>query len=498
MDLAEYARHDATSLAELVARREVSPQELLATLDARLTRDNPRLNAVIRHDLAEAEAQVATLPDGPFRGVPFLVKELGMLREGRPLGFGTALLQNLPAPHDSELVRRYRRAGLLVAGATNTPELGLCPYTEPVVHGPTRNPWQPELSPGGSSGGSAAAVAAGIVPMASANDGGGSIRIPASHCGLFGFKPSRGLMPMGPDIGQAWHGLVQPHALTRSVRDSAALLDASAGTDCGAPYAAPAGDGFLAATRRPPPRLRVALLRDNPLGGTLHPDCVAAVDDAARLLAGLGHHVEEARPAFDADTFCRAYLHVVAAEARHAIEWICELAGERPALRHFEPATWAMGLLGKNLSAPQFVAAYTQLDQLARRLGRFFEHWDVLLSPTVAQPPLPTGALQPGSMQTAMIRMLSPLGELPFSHNPLFVGMMEEESRKLFAQMPFTPMFNASGQPAISVPLYWNDAGLPVGVQLASAMGRDALLMALAAQLEQARPWFERRPPGFE
>ncbi len=492
--LQDYRRYDALELAELIRNRDVSAEELLETALAEIGRCNPQVNAVNRLYAEEARQQIARgLPDGVFRGVPFLLKELLATCQGQPIGAGNRLLQSIRAPRDSELVKRFRAAGLVIAGRTSTPELGLTPYTEPKVGGAVRNPWNPALTSGGSSGGSAAAVAAGMVPAASGGDGGGSIRIPASYCGLFGLKPSRGRNPLGPDLGVPWHGLVQEHVLTRSVRDSAAFLDVTHGVDAGAPYVAPAPRGrFLEAVGQPPGRLRIAMTAQPLIGsGQAQPSCRAALGDAAALLESLGHHVEEATPPLNPEALLKAFFTVVACETRADIEWAARLAGVRPRMADFEAETWMLGLIGKSLGAQDFVAACREFDLATRALGHFFETYDILLTPTLAIEPHPVGALQSTPFEQAMMEVFGRLG----SGKPLiWMNVVDEMANRVFACMPYTPPFNVSGQPAMSVPLFWSETGLPVGVQCVGRYGEEETLFRLAAQLEKARPWFDRCP----
>jgi len=493
----EYAAHDGLALAALVQRGEVSALELLETALARIDAVNPRINAVVRRrdEAARREAE-AIDPGTRFAGVPFLVKDLLATLAGEVTGGGNRLLSTLTMPHDSELVRRYRRAGLVIVGRTATPEFGLTPYTEPRLGGPTRNPWSLAHSPGGSSGGSAAAIAAGMVALASGGDGGGSIRIPASCTGLFGFKPSRGAIPCGPDYGEVWRGFVTEHALTRSVRDSAALLDACWGVDGGAPYAAPPLERpLLAEVGRAPGRLRIAYTTRALLGeavGPVHPDCVAALDDAVRLLGDLGHELVEAAPPVDSAAAARAFVTVLAAETWGEIAALAQLTQRRPRAADFEAPTYALGLLGRGLGAAAYVEAVRTLQRAARRLAPFFEQHALLLTPTLAAPPIAIGALQPDAGEQCLMAVANALGAGWLLRAG---GALERIARKTFAYVPYTPLFNATGQPAMSVPLYWNARNLPVGVHLAAATGRDALLIRVAAQLEQARPWADRRPP---
>jgi len=489
----EYAAHDGLGLAALVRSGQVSPAELLETAVARIGAVNPRLNAVIRTRFDAARREAAAVDSSaPFCGVPFLVKDLIATLAGEPTGQGTRLLQQRPMPHDSELVRRWRTAGLLILGRSNTPEFGLTPFTEPQACGPTHNPWALAHTPGGSSGGSAAAVAARMVPLASGGDGGGSIRIPASCCGLFGLKPSRGLTPTGPDLGELWHGLAIEHVITRSVRDSAAMLDATAQPDAGAPYAAPRpARPWLDEVGTPPGRLRIAFSHQPLLGRSVHPDCIAAVQDAAALLQSLGHDVEEAAPPVDRAAVGLAFVQVIAAETGAEILTLQRLLGRRLGPGDFEPATWATGLLGRSLGAAEVAGAARTLQLAARAMVPFFQRHDVLLTPTLGGPPAPTGAQQPTPAELRLMRIVNALGAGWLLKQPQALQPLLD---KTFDTIPFTALFNITGQPAMSVPLHWNAAGLPVGVQIAGRFGEDGLLLRLAGQLEQARPWFGRVP----
>ncbi len=494
---ADYTRHDGLGLAALVRSGQVSAAELLETALARIEAHNPALNAVIRtrHEQVRAEASRID-PAALFAGVPFLVKDLIATLAGEPTANGNRLLAKVPMPRDSELVRRFRAAGVQIAGRTNTPEFGLTPYTEPVLYGPTHNPWSLAHSPGGSSGGSAAAIAAGLVPLASGGDGGGSIRIPASCCGLFGFKPSRGMTPTGPEFGELWHGFAIEHVLSRSVRDSAAMLDATAGADPGAPYAAPAHSRpFLDEVATDPGRLRIAFTREPLFGhGAVHADCIAALEATARQLESLGHLVKEAAPPLDRDACALAFVTVLAGETRAEIEHLAQIAQCTPNARDFEAATYSLGLLGRSISASAYAGAVRTLQLTARTMAPFFERHQVLLTPTLASPPALIGALQPSAAEQRMMRIVNSLNA-GWLLNAL--GVIKPLAAKTFDYMPFTPLFNVTGQPAMSVPLHWNAAGLPIGMQFVARLGDDAMLFRLAGQLERAQPWFERRPPGF-
>ena len=403
---------------------------------------------------------------------------------------------SVPMPHDSEMVHRFRKAGLVIVGRTNTPEFGLTPYTEPETYGPTCNPWSHAHSPGGSSGGSAAAIASRMVPMASGGDGGGSIRIPASCCGLFGFKPSRGMTPTGPDHGEIWRGYAVEHVLTRSVRDSAAMLDATAGIDPGALYAAPRGDRpFLDEVATAPGPLRIAFTSTPLLGGhEVHQDCVSALQASVTLLESLGHHVEEATPPVDPGAYALAFLRVIACETRAEIELLGRFHKRSVSPGDVETTTYALGLLGRTISQASYNDAVRTLQLAARAMGPFFEQYDVLVTPTMATPPAVIGSLQTPASEKRILRIINYFNASWLLHS---LGIIGPLAKKTFDYVPFTPLFNATGQPAMSVPLHWNAAGLPIGVQFVGKYGSDARLFQLAGQLEQAQPWFGRTAAGY-
>lgn len=487
----EYVSHDAVSLAALVRAGEVTPTALLALCLARIDAVNHRINAVV-HRLDESARRDAAgaLPEGPFRGVPFLVKDLDGALAGAPLTFGSRALARHIAPRDSELVARYRRAGVVFAGKTNTPEFGLVAFTEPALFGPCRNPWNLAHTPGGSSGGSAAAVAAGIVPVAHGGDGGGSIRIPASACGLFGLKPSRARLPLGPDAGESWHGFVVPHVISRSVRDSAAFLDATHGPDVGAPYDAPPFAGrFVDEVGRDPGVLRVGFTTRSMLGEGTDPECARACDEAVKLLAGLGHAVREVSLPIDPAALRVAYLTVVAAGTAEAVRQASALAGRAPAPGDFEPVTWFLAQVGHALRASELERARTVIAQTQRRVGGLMETLDVLVTPTLAHPPSRVGELAPKPWELAGLSALRRV-----SSARVLTAVLEGFAQKAFEKTPNTMLFNITGHPAMSVPLGWSAAGLPLGVQFVGRWGDEAGLLRLAGVLEVERPWKHRRP----
>lgn len=466
---------DATAQAELVHNGEVKPSELIEAAIERIERVNPQLNAVITPMFEQALEIAVSGAEGPFGGVPYLLKDLVAEYAGAPLAEGSAFLKDAyVSREDSELVVRLKRAGFIVLGKTNTPEFGLVPTTEPTLFGPTKNPWDESRTPGGSSGGSAASVASRIVPAAHGNDGGGSIRIPASCCGLFGLKPTRGRNPLGPHYGDKTSGLAVEHALTLTVRDSAAILDATSGPDVGDPYWAPPKERpYLQEVGADPGRLKIALTTESATGVPVDPDCVAAARDAAALCESLGHEVEET--AFelgaDPDTLTQNFITVFAAGAGWAIDDWARRTGRKPEPELFEPLTWAAADLAWSNSSAQYLLALQDLQAMSRHLQKSLGGYDVWLTPTLAETPLPLGTLD------------SP------PDNPLFGWM------RAAMFIPFTPLANFTGQPAASIPLFWNDAGLPIGAHFIGRFGDEATLIRLASQLERARPWLDRRPP---
>lgn len=471
--LDDFAFLDATAQAELVRRREVKAVELVDAAIERIERLNPTLNAVVTPMYEQARAAAtAELPDGPFAGVPFLLKDLLASYRGVRMTSGSTFQRDFVPDHDSELVVRLKRAGLIIVGKTNTPEFGILPTTEPHLFGPTHNPWDTSRTPGGSSGGSAAAVAAGLVPMAHGNDGGGSIRIPSSCCGLFGLKPTRARNPLGPNYGDMFSGLVAEHALTRSVRDSAALLDATSGPDVGDPYwAPPPVRPFLEEVSTNPGRLRIAFTTTAATDAPVHADCVKAAHDVAALCIDLGHEVVEVTPDVSGDLVTQSFITLWSAGCAWTIDGMALVTGRTSTTDDFEPLTWALYEMGRQQSAPVYLLALAALQGLSREIARFFIDYDVWLTPTLAELPVPLGTFD------------SP------PDNPL-LGLFRAAEF-----MPFTPIANITGQPAMSVPLFWNADGLPVGTQFIGRFGDEATLFRLAAQLEAARPWADKRPP---
>ncbi len=471
---------DATAQAECLRRGDLSPIELVDASIDRIERTHDQLNAVIAPAFERARAAAAQADlEAPFGGVPFLMKDLGGQEAGASYHAGMQFLRDAGwvESTDSYLAERFRGAGLISLGRTNTPELGLMPTTEPAAYGPTRNPWNAAYSSGGSSGGAAAAVAAGLVPMAHASDGGGSIRIPASMCGLVGLKPTRGRNSFGPSLGERWNGYSCEFVVCRSVRDAAALLDATAGPMPGDPYyAAPPARPYAEALNSAAGSLRIGLLDRGLRGEDLHPESIAAVRHTARLLEQAGHRVEEAYPeALDDRANPAVYVDIVASNVARALDVWARAVGKPIGIEDVEPLTWRMAERGRSLSAPDLIERIESTHQLGRRLAAWWEGgFDMLLTPTVGAPPPAIGFLS---------------------------GTAEEPFRGLARAAPygmFTLPFNMSGQPAISVPLYRTAdevPGLPIGSQLVGAYGREDLLLRVAAQLEEMQPWIDERPP---
>ncbi|UCH73612.1 MAG: amidase [Rhodospirillales bacterium] len=468
-----YQEHDGVGLAALVARGEVTATELLDASLARARRLNPLLNAItVMAEEAGRSAIAEGLPDGPMTGVPFLLKDLGAEAVALPTTSGSNLYKGTVHTYDSEIYLRLKAAGLVAFGRTASPEFGIGPVTEAGANGaPTRNPWNTAHTSGGSSGGAAAAVAAGIVAVAHGSDGGGSVRIPASSCGLVGFKPTRARLPDGPGAGEGWAGMAIDGFLTRSLRDTAVLLDATAGPDLGAPYwPPPMAEGFAAAMNRDPGPLKIAYLTTSFSGDAVHGDCRKAIENTAAALEGLGHHVDEFRGTIEIRPMMRAWTNIVACGTALAVF-----------ARSKEPSAYEPKLDGVTRGAVRMAAGLSGADYLqsvsvvhafGRQMAGQMADIDVLLTPTLAEPPAKVGRFRPDNEDFLDYRT-GPDG--------------------VFAYSPFTAAFNASGQPALSLPLHWTDDDLPVGVHLAARFGDDALLMSLAAQLETAMPWRDKQ-----
>lgn len=466
-----YLQQDATGLAALVAAKDVTPDELLDCALELTEERNPALNAIVNMAADVARAAIRDgLPQGPFRGVPFLIKDLGAEARAYPTHNGSILFRDMTWSYDSEIFLRMQATGLVTFARTTSPELGIGPVTESQVYGgPTRNPWNTGHTSGGSSGGSGAAVAAGIVPVAHGSDGGGSVRIPASSSGLVGFKPTRARLPDGPESGEGWGGMAIDGFLTRSLRDSAALLDACKGADLGAPYWAPPMQGsFADAMARDPAPMRVGVCATTLSGEAVHPECVQAAEATGRLLESLGHQVEIYTPpaALDVETMMLAWTKIVACGTALSVR--TKLKGNPLDPATVEGVTRGAIAFAETVSGADYLAAVNAVHAFGRRMARLFFDCDVLVTPTLARPPAPVGLLKPDNEDFVAYRN-GPGGVFEYS--------------------PYCAAFNASGQPAVSLPLHWSADDLPVGVHLACAFGEDERLMSLCGQIERAAPW---------
>jgi amidase/6-aminohexanoate-cyclic-dimer hydrolase len=473
---AVYDRHDALGLAALVAAGQVTAASLLDEALARAERLNGTLNAIVHPVPQVARRRIsAGLPRGALTGVPFLLKDSGAEGPDYPASGGSRLSPPCTWPRESALLARLHAAGLVPFARTTAPEGSVGVTTEAAVYGgPTRNPWALDRSAGGSSGGAAAAVAAGIVPAAHGSDGGGSIRIPAACCGVFGLKPTRGRLPDGPYSGESWAGMAVDGFLTRSVRDTAALLDACAGPDPGAPYwAPPLASTHLAAVARPPRRLRIAVTAESFAGTPVHHACRDGVERTAALLESLGHAVDAASPTAEHEAMMLAWTRIIACGTAL---WVREATGGAGTpCGAIEPVTEAACRYADRLSGADYLAAVETVHAYGRQMAAFFDRFDALVTPVLAEPPALLGRFAHDRFDDFEAYRLGPDGIWPYS--------------------PFTAAFNASGQPAASLPLHWSEDGLPIGVQIAMPFGADLLLLSLAAELEAAQPWFDRRPP---
>ncbi|MBI3677529.1 MAG: amidase [Proteobacteria bacterium] len=469
MAIKDYAKYDALGLADLVKKKKVKPSELLEEAIARAEALNPKLNAIIYKDYDNARTRAKGKLRGPFAGVPFLLKDIFALTTTMPTRQAARFMPAIPWPHNSVLVERFLAAGLVPFGKTNVPEFGIVATTESELYGPAHNPWNLAHSTGGSSGGSGAAVAAGILPMAHANDGGGSIRIPASCNGLVGLKPTRGRMTFAPDFGEIVDGLATDLVVSRTVRDTAAALDATAGPVMGDPYwAPPQPASYLDSMKRKPKKLRIAFASKTLDGRAFHEDCTAAVKRAAKLCRDLGHDVEDASPNLDQAVLIPAFMALWGGGLASGIDTIAEMTGRKPTDKDFEGTTWGLYEQGRHVTASDYLRAKGHLQAAGREAARFHETYDVWLTPTLSRPPVKLG----------------------------FFDLSERDVAKSFGAqidyVPFTAMQNATGQPAINVPLHWNKDNLPIGVQFVGRFGDEETLLKLAAQLEKAAPWVER------
>lgn len=472
MAFADYDKYDGLGLAELVAKEEVSPEELLDEAITRTEKLNPKINAVVHKHYDEARAQIARgLPEGPFKGVPFLLKDLHLLLKGTVTTFGSSAFLGNKADHNSTLTDRYLAAGLVIFGKTNSPEFGLAPTTEPCLYGPTHNPWDLTRSPGGSSGGASAAVAAGLLPVANASDGGGSIRIPAAACGLFGLKPTRARTPMGPDRGEGWAGMSISHVISRSVRDSAAMLDATHGAADGDPYAAPAvGRPFLQEALTAPGKLHIAFSTKRPDGTTVHKDVADAVIATAKLLEKLGHEITEDAPKIDPQEMAKYQAALIGPNIALTLRQRAAVLGREMTANDVENFTLLVAENAKNCSGTDYAEAQLYIHQMGRRMAAFHNKYDVYLSATLGTPPHPLKTLD--TMTDDVVTYI----------------------QNMIEYVPGIGVYNMTGQPSMSVPLAWNADNLPLGMMFTGRFGDEATLFRLAGQLEKALPWKDKRP----
>lgn len=486
----DYVRYDAIGLAEQIAQGVTTPLDLLETAEARAKAVNPTLNAIVR-DLGPAARERLQRPlSGPLAGVPFLVKDLFQDIAGVPTSCGSRSLAAAAAHETSDVVRRWESAGLVIFGKTNTPEFGAKNITEPELFGPARNPWDPARTPGGSSGGSAAAIAAGVVPVAGGNDGGGSIRIPAAACGLFGLKPGRGLVSIGPTVGEGFNGAAVQGVISRSVRDSALLLDLMQGPEPHAPYpmASPTRP-YLQQLAEPVRRLRIGWSVASPIGTPVSPEAAAAVADAVRLLQSLGHELDEAAPPVDGMALALDFTTMWFAHMAALVKITQNQTGCGRGGHEFD--TRMMAAFGGATSAVELVECELRLQHYVRALCGFHARYDLWLSPTLAAPPIRIGEHRTPAMLRIAGSLVQTLGLAGLLRR---TSLVEDTIGKNLGWTPYTQLANVTGRPAMSVPLYWTPAGLPLGVQFVGPLGGEGLLLQLAAQLEAARPWFDRRP----
>jgi len=498
----DYEKYDGLGLAELIRKKEVKPGEILKEAIRRIEKLNPKLNAVVHKLYGTANEETAgyDLPDGPFSGVPFLLKDVHHELKGAPMCCGSKSMKDYISSNDAEIVRRFKQAGVAIIGKTNTPEFKMAAFTEPAAFGPTRNPWNLEYSCGGSSGGSAAAVAAGIVPMASGTDEGGSIRIPSSYCGVFGLKPSRGRNPVGPDFKEEWGGVSTSHVITRSVRDSAAMLDATTGPETGAPYSIERnGRSFLEELSEDPGQLKVALHHPSAFGEKIHHECLQAVEHAAGLLESLGHRVERADPGYHEEEVTLTWIKGIMGHLAAYLDAMVDEGKIRMIGNNIEIQNRTMYQLGKRMLAIDFIPVKNKMRELGMQMARFMKEYDLVLTPVLGKPPVKVGSQEPGKAdQFSMKIILSWVGKM-LSLNSWITGFLIKELVRtaITGQLPFTMVANMTGQPAMSVPLHWTSDGLPCGVQFIGRYGDEATLFRLAAQLEKAEPWFHKKPGGI-
>ena len=493
MGFKEYDNYDGIGIAGLIKQKEVSAYEVLDEAIKRIEKLNPQINAVITKMYDEAKKTIKNgLPEGPFSGVPVLLKDISQLYRGVRYTMGSKLLKDYKPNIDSEYVIRIKQSGAVILGKTNVPEFGLMGTTEPEFFGATKNPWDLNKTPGGSSGGSAAAVASRMVPIATGNDGGGSIRIPASACGVFGFKPSRGRTPTGPISGEIWMGLVVEHALTRSVRDSCAMLDATMGADIGAPFEIrPPARSYLKMIDTPPKKLKIAFSTESPLGGKLHPVCRDAVLKTAALLEELGYTIEEKTPDIDFNELARSYIISMFGEVNFLLRDLEAILEKKIKSADIEKASWILAKAGELVPIWRASWAKNRWDLAARKMGEFHNEYDLYLTPTMSYPPAKLGEITPSSFEKLL------MGAVDLLHLDKLISLddiIEKLAYKQLSKMPYTQLANQTGQPAMSVPLFSTKGGLPIGVHFMAKFGNESTLFKLAAVLEKAKPWSDKKP----
>lgn len=488
-----YKQYDALGIAELVRNKEVTIDEVREAAIQEIEAKNPKLNAVIYKMYEEKEVSGS---DNVFYGVPTLTKNIAQESEGHPMTSGSKLLENMIAEQDSEFVKQVKATGAIILGQTNVPEFALLGVTEPELYGPTRNPWNTDYTPGGSSGGAAAAVASGMVPIAGANDGGGSIRIPAAFNGLFGLKPTRGRVPIGPNRGRVWQGASVDHILSRTVRDSAAMLDQYT-TDRNNAFIAPPFEGSYLETVATPINkpLKIAFSVNSPIGGKVHEECVEAVRKTVKLLEDMGHYVEEKDAPVDGKRIANSYIMLYFAEVASTLKEIEQKLGRKVKLSDVEPTTWILGLLGKAVSSEEFLTSLKYWDIAAIEMENFHDEYDLYITPTTAFPPSKIGELDLSSAEKTLIKTVSGLG---LSRILKKSGFVDQLAHKSLERTPFTQLANLTGQPAMSLPMHITKEGLPCGVQVMARRGREDLLFQLAGELEQTDAWIDvKQNPNY-
>lgn len=487
-----YKDYDGLGLAELIRNKEVKPEEVKEMAIREIEEKNPKLNAVIHKMYDESPIDSS----GMFFGVPILTKNISQESKGHPMTAGSKALVDVIADEDSEFVRQIKNTGVIIIGQTNVPELALMGITEPELYGPTRNPWNTDYTPGGSSGGAAAAVASGMVPVAGANDGGGSIRIPSAYCGLFGLKPTRGRTPVGPKVGRNWQGASVDHILSRTVRDSAAMLDQYRLDRYNAFVAPPFHGSYLEAAGTPvAKRLKVAYTVNSPIGLTVDRECREAVEKTVKLLETMGHHVEEKAAPVDGKKIANSYIYLYFAEVASALREMERILGRNVAFNDVEPATWMLGLLGRTVNAEELLITLKYWDEAAIAMEKFHDEYDIYITPTTAHPPAKIGELDLTPMEKRIIPLVGSLRLTKLLRKTGFVDKLVNQSLE---RTPFTQLANLTGQPAMTLPMHLIKEGLPVGVQVMARRGREDLLFQLAGELEQSDLWIDvKKNPNY-